>query len=357
MSDRVLIGTRKGLVTLNRTASGEWKLGPIALRGMPVTMVLQDPRDGTMLAGLNLGHFGVKLHRSRDGGHSFEEIEAPRYPAAEDGDGASLSLIWALEAGHAPGEIWAGTIPGGLFHSLDSGDSWQLVESLWNRPERPQWFGGGYDEAGIHSIAVHPTNPNHITIGISCGGVWVSEDAGVNWECRTKGMWAAYMPPEQRENPIIQDPHRLVQCPAHPDHLWVAHHNAVFRSVNAGYLWEDIANVPPSTFGFTTCVHPQDPDTAWFVPAESDQVRLPVDGAMTVARTRDGGATFDSLGNGLPSSDAYHIVYRHGMDIDSSGQRLVMGSTTGGLWITENQGDDWTCISQDLPMVYCVRFV
>jgi hypothetical protein len=49
-------------------------------------------------------------------------------------------------------------------------------------------------------------------------------------------------------------------------------------------------------------------------------------------------------------------MYRHGLDIDSTGERLAMGSTTGGLWISDDRGDDWQCISAHLPPVFAVRF-
>ena len=49
--------------------------------------------------------------------------------------------------------------------------------------------------------------------------VLVTEDDGESWECRTKGMYAEYMPPERREDPSIQDPHRLVRCAGRPDAL------------------------------------------------------------------------------------------------------------------------------------------
>jgi hypothetical protein len=49
-------------------------------------------------------------------------------------------------------------------------------------------------------------------------------------------------------------------------------------------------------------------------------------------------------------------VYRHGLDIDSSGDRLAFGSTTGNLWVSDDQGDHWQLVSQHLPPIYCVRF-
>jgi hypothetical protein len=103
-------------------------------------------------------------------------------------------------------------------------------------------------------------------------------------------------------------------------------------------------------------VHPYEPDTAWFVPGVRDDSRYPVDGKVVVSRTRDGGQSFDVLREGLPQRHAYDLVYRHCLDIDSSGERLAFGSTTGNLWISEDQGDHWQQVSAFLPPIYCVRF-
>ena len=165
------------------------------------------------------------------------------------------------------------------------------------------------------------------------------------------------MPPERAHEPVIQDPHRLVQCPSHPESLWVQHHNGISRSTDGSESWQEISEAGPSTFGFAVAVHPADPQTAWFVPAVSDERRIPVDGRFVVTRTRDGGHTFDVLDDGLPQTPSYHLVYRHGLDVDETGSVLAMGSTTGSFWISENQGDSWTCISNDLPPIYAVRFV
>ncbi len=103
-------------------------------------------------------------------------------------------------------------------------------------------------------------------------------------------------------------------------------------------------------------VHPRDPDTAWLVPAISDELRIPVDGRVVVTRTRDGGGSFDVLTNGLPQEHAYDLTFRHALDVDQTGDRIAFGSTTGSLWVSEDQGDSWTRVSAHLPPVYCVRF-
>ncbi|TDJ74834.1 MAG: hypothetical protein E2O38_00980 [Proteobacteria bacterium] len=133
-----------------------------AFLGDNVSMVLPGAHDGFLYAALEHGHFGAKLHRSRDGGATWEECEVPTYPpkpeGVEDLDPMrktpipwSLQRIWSLEQSDA-GVLWCGTIPGGLFYSKDSGASWTFVESLWNRDERKQWFGGGADAHKLMTV-------------------------------------------------------------------------------------------------------------------------------------------------------------------------------------------------------------
>ena len=76
-----------------------------------------------------------------------------------------------------------------------------------------------------------------------------------------------------------------------------------------------------------------------------------------VTRTRDGGRSFDVLSKGLPQRHAYDVVYRHALALDEAGERLAFGSTTGGVWVSEDQGDSWACVTHTLPPVYAVRFV
>jgi hypothetical protein len=361
VSDRLWVATRKGLFRVERGRGGAWAVLGTSFLGDPVTIVLDDARDGTLYAGLNLGHFGVKLRRSEDRGATWTECAAPAYPqAAPEATPAAPTVhqIWALAAGgrDEPGLVWAGTIPGGLFRSNDRGTSWALVRPLWEVPERAHWFGGGYDDPGIHSICVDPRDPRHLTVGVSCGGVWVTHDGGASWACRARGMFAEYMPPERREDPNIQDPHRVVQCAAAPDVLWAQHHNGVFRSTDGAASWAPVPAVRPSGFGFAVAVHPRDPETAWFVPGVKDECRIPVDGKLVAARTRDGGRSFDVLSAGLPQHHAYDLVYRHALDVDATGGRLAMGSTTGGLWVSEDGGDRWLAVSAHLPPVYQVAF-
>ena len=358
MSDVVHAATRKGLFSFRRSGDG-WRAGPPAFLGEPVSAVLTDPRDGAIYAALRLGHFGVKLHRSDDGGETWTALTSPAFPVVEDADetAPSVDTIWALTAGGAdqPGLIWAGIAPSALFVSRDRGESWTLVRGLYDRPERKQWMGGGTDLPAPHSIRVDPRDSRKLTVAISCGGVWKSGDAGETWRVAGKGLRAAFMPPEQAYEPNIQDPHLIAVCPARPEVVWCQHHNGVFRSVDGAETFEEITDINPSVFGFAVAAHPSDPDTAWFVPAVKDECRVPVDGRLVVTRTRDGGRTFEVLSEGLPTN-SWDLVYRHALDVDGRGERLAMGSTTGNLWISENAGERWAQVSAHLPPIAQVAF-
>ncbi len=366
MPQTLMVSTRKGLFEVAK-GKGGWAVKDAHFTGDNVTLMLRDPRDGTDYAALNHGHFGIKLHRRDKGKKTWVEIATPKYPekpaGLDDRDGWgkpvnwSTQLIWALETGgpKEKGVIWAGTMPGGLFRSKDRGSSWELMDSLWRHPDRNKWMGGGADIPGIHSICVDPRNSSTVRVAVSCGGVWVTEDAGKTWRQSAHGMRFDQGPAEQAGNPDAQDPHMMVQCAADPGKFWVQHHCGIWKSVNNAKSWTEV-KAKPSSFGFGVAVHPRDPNTAWFVPGIKDEKRIPVDGALVVTRTRDGGKTFKSLKKGLPQKHAYDVVFRHGLAIDTTGDRLAMGSTTGNVWVSENQGDSWSLISSTLPQVYAVRW-
>jgi len=364
MADQLFVASRKGLLVFNRKGAA-WKLAASHFLGSPVSMLLPVAGGRRIWAALNLGHFGVKLHRTDDGGGSWTELPSPAFPKIEgeaqgggEGKAPSVSQVWSLETGgtNRPDQLWCGTMPGGLFHSGDAGATWALVESLWNWPERARWFGGGADLPGIHSICVDPRNSDRIALAISCGGVCLTEDNGKSWKVASHGMWAEYMPPELKNDPVVQDPHRMVQCRAAPGTWWVQHHNGIFRSTDDLGSWHEIMTAPVSNFGFPVAVHPRDPDVAWFAPAVDDGCRVPVNGRMVVQRTSDGGRSFEVFSRGLPQVDAFDIVYRHGLDVDETGARLAMGSTTGNLWISEDAGESWITLSTSLPPINALRF-
>ena len=93
MSNRCHVATRKGLFTLDRGASG-WSITRVSFLGDNCTLVMHDPRTGHLIAALNHGHFGIKMHRSRDGGATAAVL-----PQSQRGEIVALGLHSIAETG------------------------------------------------------------------------------------------------------------------------------------------------------------------------------------------------------------------------------------------------------------------
>lgn len=358
MKNTLLLGTRKGLVAYQRK-NGKWSVENISFEGIPVSIAYEDERSGKWWAALDHGHWGVKLHQSTDRGKSWSEITAPVYPEGsevKEGVKATLRYIWALSHGGKsfPQRLWMGTDPGGLFVSEDDGSHFNLIESLWNHPTRKtNWMGGGRDLPGIHSVVVDPRNQERILIGISCAGVFETKDSGKNWSIKNKGLRADFLPDPYAE--VGHDPHLLVASPSNPDVLWQQNHCGIFRSTNGGDSWQDISEPGgPAKFGFAIAVADDNSEQAWVCPADSDAIRVSINGALCVCRTDDGGKSWKVLRKGLPQENCFDIVYRHALVC--SGDQVAFGTTTGNFFFSPDRGEKWEVISNYLPMIYSVQF-
>jgi hypothetical protein len=391
MPDKILLGTKKGTLIFDRKRSG-WTPRPIAHGGMSISYAARDPRDGTLWVAMDLAHWGPKLSRSKDDGATWENLTQIVYPKGArfveqhlptPGQEASqrpttykdatLLKVWVLAFGAASqhGVIHAGTLPGGLFTSRDGGDTWGLNLPLWNHASRGgdlfagdatsrnDWGGTpaamAYGEfvPGIHSVVVDPRNPDHVLVGVSCAGVLGTTDGGKTWRGRNKGMLNDYLPDPAAD--WGHDPHFIAQSSGAPDFVWQQNHSGIFVSADGTKTWKRVSKQDIAVhFGFPIAVDAKDGRVAWVVPAIGDDRRMAVGGGLFVARTTDGGESWQALRTGLPQQDAYDVVYRHALDAE--GDRVCFGSTTGNVYVSEDRGESWQCIGNNLPPVHSVRF-
>ncbi len=349
----ILVGASKGLIVFREKKSG-WQIEQTHFVGLPVAMIYIDERTNTWWAGIAHRHWGQKLHFSRDEGLSWQEVPTPTYPPGsvlKSGKPATLRKIWCMTHAGAdrPEELYLGTEPGGLFHSRDGGQSFQLMENLWRHPSRRhEWFGAGRDHPFIHSIVVDANDSNHFYIAVSCAGVFETSDNGQNWTPRNKGLKAAYLPNPDVE--IGHDPHLLYACQAKPQMMWQQNHCGVYRSLDGGQNWLEVSG--PDRFpyyGFALGVDHQNPERAWVIPAISDEMRVAHNLSLCVCRTEDGGQSWQALRKGLPQNHCFDIVFRHALAVH--GEQLVFGTTTGNLFYSNDGGDHWEVLSNYLPRV------
>ena len=355
---RILCATHKGLVVLQKR-DGKWCFKKDLFLGMPASLVYADPRNGAWWISLAHKHWGHKMHVSMDEGQSWKSVDPPKYPVDTEmkpGVPARLRYVWAFShGGHArPERMYVGTEPGGLFVTDDYGGSFELVRSLWDHPSREGfWFGGGRDYAGIHTILVHPENDDHIVIGVSCGGVFRSLDGGATWDPINDGLRADYLP-----NPHLEaghDPHMMHFCRSRPNVIWQQNHCGVYISRDTGTHWKEVtAENGVGDYGFGLAVDPRDPDRAWIIPAQGDDMRIAYGKSLFVCRTDDGGRSWKELHNGLPQRNFYDIVLRHSLAFD--GEDLVFGTTMGHIFTSGDLGESWSRIEGSFPKVNAVVF-
>ena len=135
--------------------------------------------------------------QSRNGGRSWK-------PAGLDG-----AVVKALCASRIdPNTIYAGTRPPGLFVTHNGGADWQELEAF--RRKRAFWWFSPADGSPytpyVQSIALSPTDPKLILVGIELGAVLRSADGGMTWESHRPGA--------------LRDCHMLVAHPKNGDWLY-----------------------------------------------------------------------------------------------------------------------------------------
>jgi photosystem II stability/assembly factor-like uncharacterized protein len=251
--------------------------------------------------------------------------------------------------------VFAGVDPAALYRSDDRGETFQPVESLLNHPERPYWMPG-FGGLCLHTVLPDPRDPKRIIVGISSAGTYRSDDGGETWTRRNKGVVMADDGPPIAPHFRPQCAHKMRYDAKNPDRIYLQNHPGVYRSDDGGDSWIDIAKGLPSVFGFPLVAHPSRADTAYLIPLESDNFRVPIEGKTKVWRTRDAGTSWEPLGNGLPQHDAYFSVLRDAFTSDSLDPAgLYFGTRGGHLFASDDEGESWRSIADWLPAVLCVR--
>ncbi|MEO8538389.1 MAG: exo-alpha-sialidase [bacterium] len=373
-SIQLLVGTRKGVFTLSGSAARDsWSLEGPFVAGLEVNHAVLDPRTGMSYATANDPWFGPVVRYRVAGDETWVDArKSPRFsgdpqPSVEGEEqvpwfareSTVIERVWAIQPGPSdqPGVMYAGVAPAALFSSRDGGVTWQENEALSNHPTRPTWVPGAGGMA-LHSIVLDPANASRMWIAISSAGVFRTEDGGKSWEPTCQGIRS-----EQAEfDPNIPLYPEHGQCVHHVEHaagandrLYAQSHLGTYRSDNGGDSWVDITPGLPSQFGLAMTVHPHDPETAYVVPLVGGEFRCPPGGRLAVWRTRDAGANWAPLSNGLPEENAYMGVYRQSLCTDVMDPAgIYFGTNTGQLYASADEGESWKLITQNLPPIESV---
>jgi photosystem II stability/assembly factor-like uncharacterized protein len=357
----LVVGTRKGLFLLRSDAQRDaWQVAGPFLNGIEVHHAAIDRRDAKLYATANNPWFGNNVAASPDLGKTWREGQyAPKFP--EDA-GRSVERLWRLEPGRdsQPGVLFCGVDPGCLFRSDDGGVTWVEETALNNHPTRDKWSPG----AGgliVHSIVLDPVDANRMWVAISAAGVFRTQDRGASWQpvnTSLKNIAAKYDPNADTYPEAGQCVHHLVHAAGNGDRLYAQTHWGTYRSDDGASSWTEITEGLPSDFGMVMAAHPSDPDTAFVLPLQGAEFRVPPEGKLRVYRTQDAGKSWQTMSKGLPQDNAYMGTYREAMSTDSlSPAGVYFGTNTGHVYASADDGESWRRITADLPPVSSVSAV
>jgi photosystem II stability/assembly factor-like uncharacterized protein len=348
----VLVGTRKGCFILESDGDRrDWKVRGPFCEGWPVYHAVHDPGSGAIYAAAASEWHGAGVWRSTDLGESWElSSEGLAY----DDGGPKLSKVSGLTVAH--GRVLAGAEAVGLFESRDGAKTWSLLSKLDGQPGSDTWNDPAQQppgHLGLPAILPHPDEASHFWAVVQGRGIFETTDDGASWTPRNKGLRAEW----PLENPEVgYCVHKLVMSPVDQQRFYQQNHCGMHRSDDGGHSWTEITEGLPSDFGFAAATHPHDKDTFYVVPVDPGHGRIMHDGKAAVWRTRDAGSTWQRLDRGLPQRDAHLGVLREGMAIDSLDvPGLYVGTSTGQVFASADEGDSWTEIASYLPAIASVE--
>lgn len=216
---------------------------------------------------------------SGDGGSSFRIVReglpdcrpsvncmwAESYPRALAADPSDPSVLYlGMDGNPEPGQGRSG---GGIFKSVDGGDSWQQLAS---QPGSRRMFYG---------LAVDPTDSGRLYWG-ACGdggGLYRSDDAGLTWKHVFRGeTWVLN---------VAVSPTGVVYCPG--ANLW--------KSTDHGETWHRITDLGDSMAIVGLEIDPRDERTIWL-----SRVTWRSKAAGGVYKTEEGGTTWREITADLP---------------------------------------------------------
>ena len=333
--DKLLVGTVDGVFSFRRD-DGSWRQDNVHLPGKHVSAVIFEPKTGTLLAGT----YGREIYASSDQGGTWEKRDSGI------GDKEIYSLATQLVEGKP--RVYAGTQPAHLYYSDDLGKSWNDMPAFRQVPGVEKWtFPAEPHQAHAKSITFHPTDPNIIHVAVEVGGFLRTTDGGETWSTIDN---------------INPDAHRVFIPSNDPDKLYgTAPTTNCGPEVMAGFCvsgdggatWK---NMTPRDFriGYVDpfFVHPQDSNLLFVAGAKTGPGtwRKLHTADARVARSRDGGRTWDILGEGLPEHIRANIEAMC-MDAWNGGYAIFAGTTDGDVFYSADEGEHWTTIAKGIGPV------
>lgn len=298
------------------------------LDGLDGRCVTVDPHDPGRVY---VGTFDHGVYASQDGGDSWR--------ADETGLEHRRVLSLAVSRSHRQrgvSVVYAGTEPSTLYRSEDGGRTWGPLRALGDVPSAPHWsFPPRPWTHHVSTIALHPTDPERLAVGIELGGVIRSLDAGASWI---------------DHNPQAHsDAHVLGTHPLAADRIYETAGQGIARSEDWGQTWSRPEDNIDRHYAWAQAIDPADPDL-WYVAISRSPSAAHGggDGQARLMRSRgDGWMAIDTWGQEpLLRRMPYALA-----TLPHQPGGLLVGLRGGTLLVTEDAGQSWSRLSLALPDV------
>jgi photosystem II stability/assembly factor-like uncharacterized protein len=320
----ILVGTIGQGVMMSRDDGATWTRASVG-QGMHSDCIVKtlrsDPRrPERVYAGSDMG-----LYRSDDGGAKWRLLDTPM----------TGRMVWSVAIDPIdPNVMFAGTgTPSkpGIYRSTDAGKSWEL---------RPMEIAEECPNVGVPrptAIAIDPTDDRNVWVGLEVDGVRRSADGGDTWT-KVNG---------QIPN---QDVHSVLVVAGPPKAVFTVVNDDVWRSTDDGKTWQAARarEVFPWHYPRAIAVKPDDSRTVFLTLGDSTPGRV-----GTLMRSRDAGATWESLGLPVQPNSAVWTVSIPAEAPDT----VFAASRYGYLYRSDDGGDSWRKLWREFGEVSSVLWV
>jgi photosystem II stability/assembly factor-like uncharacterized protein len=214
---------------------------------------------------------------------------------------------------HDHSHLYLGTLTGWIYESWNGGADWKRLASVGKR-----------DNLALDSIVVDSVNSKRILVGAwilgsSEGGLYISNDGGVNWESEA----------DMRGQSIRS----LAAAPSDPKTLVAGTLTGVYRSTDGGEHWQLISPAGSQEIHEveSVAIDPANPQIiyagTWHLPW----------------KTTDGGEHWINIKQGvIDDSDVFSII------VDPKDPSVVYASACSGIYKSQNGGEKFQKV-QGIP--------
>ncbi|WP_425077494.1 VPS10 domain-containing protein [Psychroserpens sp. S379A] len=192
--------------------------------------------------------------------------------------------------------------------------AWQpLGPDYWN-----QTSGWNPGVGRVTSIAVEPSNPNHIIVGANTGGVWRTIDGGANWTVLTDNLSTLIV------SSLAMDPTNT------STYFWGSNGGTIFRSTDSGATWNFYSDTGSGSV-----------NKILIDPTNTDKMYCSVEGGG-IYKSIDAGLNWTIINNN--ATNGYDVEFKPGdtNTIYASGNEFFMSTDGGVTFTTPNGLTNWT---------------